>query len=222
MSEPPALRVLYRDDLVLAVNKPAGALSVPGRTAQEPSMAGLAKALAKEALPVHRLDRGTSGVLLFALGAASHRALNVSFESRKADKVYLCLVRGALAAPVRCEAALSEARKGGMRVDPAGKPARTDFTPLERFAGFTWVEARPHTGRMHQIRVHLLALGHALAFDERYGEPGDTAGLLRTPLHAASIRVPHPSGRGWLAVEAPLPDDLRDCLARLRAERRGA
>jgi RluA family pseudouridine synthase len=232
------LRVLHRDAQVLAVDKPAGALTVPGRAPAPDAARPLwerVRELAPEALPVHRLDRGTSGVLLFALGKEAHRALNAAFESRKASKVYLALVRGHLA-PQLCTLPLAEARAGAMRIaapgEPGSKQAQTDLTPLERFASFTWVEARPRTGRTHQIRVHLAALGHPLALDERYGAPGPllsrdldptAAGqpiLTRTPLHAASLRVPHPAGRGFLSIESPLPPDLAACLELLRRAKR--
>jgi RluA family pseudouridine synthase len=235
------LRILHRDELVLAIDKPAGALTVRGRgESAGPALLEQVRAVAPGAMAVHRLDRGTSGVLLFALGPAAHRALNQSFETRRAEKVYLALVKGELSAPARCDAPLVEGRAGAMRVarpgEESAKEAHTDFAPLERFAGFTWVEARPRTGRTHQIRVHLAALGYPLALDDRYGEAGplharafdashslaDQVVLARTPLHAASIRLPHPSGRGWLRVEAPLPDDLRACLDLLRAARRGS
>jgi RluA family pseudouridine synthase len=240
----PALRVLYRDELVLALDKPAGALSVPGRGDAQSETAEALSVRARElvpfALPVHRLDRGTSGVLLFALTKEAHRALNLSFESRRAEKTYLALVRGALAVETLCELALASARKGGMRVARAGEkgaqPALSAFRPVERFAGATLVEARPRTGRTHQLRVHLAALGFPLLVDERYGDarplragdlnPGaaepERIVLARTPLHAAALRVPHPSGRGWLSVEAPPPADLADCLELLRAARRAA
>ncbi len=238
-----AVRVLYRDELVIAIDKPAGVATVPGRraagsrrsdAASEEPLSAQVRAIAAEAMPVHRLDRDTSGVVLFALGKAAHRALSMAFESRRAEKTYLALCRGDLPA-TRCDLPLAEARKGGMRIaaptDPRAQPSLTEFTPLERFAGFTWVEARPRTGRTHQIRVHLAALGHPLALDPRYGDAGpiearellpgsDGVVLDRLPLHAASLRVPHPSGRGWLAVESPLPADLARCLELLRAHRR--
>lgn len=234
------LRVLHRDEQVLAVDKQPGELVVAGR-APEPGTAGplwtRVRAIAPEAMPVHRLDRGTSGVLIFALGPAAHRALSASFESRRAEKQYLALAVGDLAA-ARCELPLALARAGAMRIAAAAeegaKAARTDLAPLDRFGRFTWLLARPHTGRTHQIRVHLKALGHPLALDDRYGEPGpllardldpgaddpERTVLARTPLHASSIRVPHPSGRGWLSVESPLPADLATCLELLRAARR--
>jgi 23S rRNA-/tRNA-specific pseudouridylate synthase len=187
-------------------------------------------------LPVHRLDRDTSGVVLFALGADAHRALNAAFEGRRAEKVYFALLRGDLETERRCEAPLVAARRGSMRVAAPGegREARTDVVPLERFGSFTACACRPRTGRTHQVRVHLAALGHALAVDPRYGEPGpilrgeldpgaerpEEAALTRTPLHASSLRVPHPSGRGYLVVEAPLAEDIAAAIELLRAARR--
>lgn len=233
------MRVLYRDEMVLAVDKPAGMLTVPGRgPRQGEALSAQARAIAPGALPVHRLDRDTSGVVLFGLTRQAHRALNAAFESRRAEKTYLALVRGDLAAPVRCELPLVEGRRGSARParpgDARARSARTDVEPLERFGSATWCSCRPFTGRLHQVRVHLLASGHPLLLDPRYGEPGPVlrgdlhpgcpdpgaAALSRTPLHAAALRLPHPSGRGFLQVEAPLPEDLATALELLRAARR--
>jgi len=222
------------------VDKPAGVLTVPGRgpRQEEEALSASVRAIAPGALPVHRLDRDTSGVLLFGLTRDAHRALNAAFESRRAEKTYLALVRGDLASPARCELPLLEGRRRTMRVagpgDARGQAARTDVHPIERFGAVTWCSCRPFTGRMHQIRVHLAALGHPLLLDPRYGEPGpvlrgeldpdctepDSVVLSRTPLHAAALRLPHPSGRGFLQVEAPLPQDLATSLDLLRAARR--
>ncbi len=284
----PVVRVLYRDELVIAIDKPAGLATVPGRRAGTAGRGGAAggasgaggafgadgasasgaasaglgdedngaaeatvrsargeaeesdsllaqvRLFAPDALAVHRLDRDTSGVVVFALGRSAHRALSMAFESRRAEKTYLGLCRGEFLA-ARCDLPLTDGRRGGMRVATvAGSralPSSTEFRPLEKFAGFTWVEARPRTGRTHQIRVHLAALGHPLAIDPRYGDarviaarellPGsEGVALARLPLHAAALRVPHPSGQGWLSLEAPLPADLARCLELLRAHRR--
>jgi len=234
-----SVRLLYRDEVVLAADKPAGVLTVPGRGEEQgEALSAQVRAIAPEAIPVHRLDRDTSGVVLFALTRAAHRTLNAAFESRRAEKTYLALVRGDLAGPARCELPLVHGRRGTVRAAQQGegraRTARTDVEPLDRFGGATWCACRPLTGRTHQIRVHLAALGHPLLVDPRYGdertvlrrdlhagaaEP-DGIALQRTPLHAAAVRVPHPSGRGFLHVEAPLPDDLAGALDLLRAARR--
>jgi len=231
------LRVLHRDELVLAIDKPAGISTTPGRGREgEAALSRLVREIAEDALPVHRLDRDTSGVVLFGLGREAHRALNAAFESRRAEKVYFALVRGDLAAARRCDQALVAGRRGTMRVASAGEglEARTDVAPVERFGSFTACDCRPRTGRTHQVRVHLAALGHPLAVEPRYGDPGpllrrdldpsaprpSEPALERTPLHASSLRVPHPSGRGFLLVEAPLPRDLSEALELLRAARR--
>jgi RluA family pseudouridine synthase len=235
------MRLLYRDELVLAVDKPAGVLTIPGRTEEQGDpLSEQVRAIAPGALVVHRLDRDTSGIVLFALSRAAHRALNQAFDSRRAEKTYLALVRGDLASPARCELPLVEGRRGTMRAADAGNAralrARTDFSPIERFGTLTFCSCRPFTGRTHQIRVHLVAIGHPLLIDPRYGESRpvlrrqlcagcvdpDAVVLARTPLHAAALRIPHPSGRGFLQVEAPLPDDVASCLELLRAARRMA
>jgi tRNA pseudouridine32 synthase/23S rRNA pseudouridine746 synthase len=180
---------------------------------------------------VHRLDRGTSGVLVFARDAAAHRALNLQFERGQPRKTYLALVAGLPPAELTVDLAITAARKGRMRParpgETTGKPASTAFRlvePLPARGGrpaMALVEARPATGRTHQIRVHLLAAGHPLAFDPDYGDQvplRDAAGavvLARTPLHAARLELAHPDGRP-LSLEAPLPADLAAALALLR------
>jgi RluA family pseudouridine synthase len=232
------LRILYQDDQVVALDKPAGMLTVPGRNDPSLALSAEVKGRFPGALPVHRLDRDTSGVVLFALAREAHRALNASFESRRAEKLYLALVRGDVPTRRRIDLPLHELRRGGVRVARAGEKgaqaAETQVDPRERFGYFTLCACRPRTGRTHQIRVHLQAIGHPLAVDPRYGDAQplrvgelwrgapdpDTVVLGRTPLHAISLRVPHPRGRGWLQIEAPLADDMARCLDLLRAARR--
>jgi len=232
------VRILHQDADVLAVDKPAGVLTVPGRGANEPALSEQVRAIAPDALPVHRLDRDTSGVLLFAVTREAHRALNAAFESRRAEKTYLALVRGDLSKAERIDVALREPRRGRVRVafgtGQGARAAQTSVEPKERFGSYTFCSCRPRTGRTHQIRVHLASVGHPLACDPRYGDdrplrigdlwsgspdPG-TIVLARTPLHASAVRIPHPRGRGWLWIEAPLPDDMARCLDLLRAARR--
>jgi tRNA pseudouridine32 synthase/23S rRNA pseudouridine746 synthase len=163
--------------------------------------------------------------------AAAHRALNLQFERGEPRKTYLALVAGVPPAALTVDVAIAAGRKGRMRAafpgETGGKPASTAFRLVELFAArdgrpaMALVEARPATGRTHQIRVHLRAAGHPLAFDPDYGEAvplRDAAGALvlgRTPLHAARLELTHPGGRS-LSLEAPLPADLAAALALLR------
>jgi tRNA pseudouridine32 synthase / 23S rRNA pseudouridine746 synthase len=230
----PGIAVLFEDEAVLAVDKPAGRLVIPGRGTDETSLREELEARHGPLWVVHRLDRGTSGVLLFARTAEAHRALNLAFDRGEPRKRYLALVRGDAPAERRIEIALAPARRGRMRParpgDARGKPAATVVRRIEAFLPRPWtggplalVEALPETGRTHQIRVHLAAVGLPLALDPDYGEAAPLRGadgrllLGRTPLHAASIAVRHPLRGGPLAVEAPIPADLAAALEALRA-----
>jgi tRNA pseudouridine32 synthase/23S rRNA pseudouridine746 synthase len=223
--------VLHEDAALLVVDKPAGRLVIPGRDAAEPSLRVELAARHGPLWVVHRLDRGTSGVLVFARSAAAHRALNLQFERGEPRKTYLALVAGQPPAAFEVDAPIAAARRGRMKTveagDPRGKPARTAFRLVEVFGARSGrppcalLEARPETGRTHQIRVHLRAAGHPLAFDPDYGEEvplRDASGvvvLARTPLHAARLELAHPDG-GPLSLAAALPADLAAALAALR------
>jgi len=227
--------VLYEDDALLAVDKPAGSLVVRGREGEaEPSLVDRLSAARKERLlVVHRLDRGTSGVLLLARTAAAHKALCAAFEEGRVRKRYLALVEGTPPAEFRVDVALVPARRGKTRPakpEEVGKPSATAFRALERLGRFTLLEAAPETGRPHQIRVHLKYQGFPLAVDPLYGKRevlrrGDVGGapegevlLERTPLHAREVRLAHPLTGTELVVEAPLPADLETALRVLRGE----
>ncbi len=225
------MRVLYQDGDLLAVDKPAGWLVIPGRGAPERTLREEAEALVGRVWVVHRLDRGTSGVLLFARTAAAHRALNLAFDRQAVSKRYLAIVRGA-PPEQRVTAALAPARRGRMRParpnDPRGKAAATYLRLLEAFPArpplpaLALVEAIPETGRTHQIRVHLAVAGSPLAVDPDYGEGDplrDEAGRVlvdRTPLHAARIEVDHPATGRRLVLDAPLPEDMARTIAAAR------
>ncbi|MBX5482071.1 MAG: RNA pseudouridine synthase [Myxococcaceae bacterium] len=222
--------VLFRGRGFIAVDKPAGALVIPGRgeTPAPALKAALEAALGERLWVVHRLDRDTSGVLLFALDAPTHRALNLAFESGRVEKSYLAIARGALTEPRDVEVALVPARRGRMRParpGEAGKPARTLFRPVESFGErATLLEAQPLTGRTHQIRVHLAAIGHPLLVDHQYGAKAPftvdgTPVLTRTPLHAARLRLRRIEGVDDAEIVAPLPDDFARTLEALRQGR---
>jgi tRNA pseudouridine32 synthase / 23S rRNA pseudouridine746 synthase len=183
---------------------------------------------------VHRLDRNTTGVLVFARTAEAHRTLNVAFDRGEPEKTYLALVRGSPEPERRIDLALAPARRGKMKParpgDPRAKPSATVVRRVEVFPDRPWalgplalVEALPETGRTHQIRVHLAAAGYPLAVDPDYGEEaplrGPDGGILleRTPLHAAKLALRHPVTGGALLLEAPLPADLAAALGALRA-----
>jgi tRNA pseudouridine32 synthase/23S rRNA pseudouridine746 synthase len=224
--------VLYEDESVLAVNKPAGRLVIPGRGTDERSLREELEASHGRLWVVHRLDRGTSGVLLFARRPEAHRALNLAFDRGEPAKRYVALVRGVPPPERRIDVAIAPARRGRMRParpgDARGKRAVTLVRLLERLpspdAGgpLALVEAFPETGRTHQIRVHLAHAGFPLAVDPDYGDPGPLLGpdgsplLSRTPLHAARLEVPHPGGGRMLVIEAPWPPDLARAIGVLR------
>ncbi len=213
---------------IVAAAKPSGEPVIPARG--EPAEACLQHRLERQIgqrlFVVHRIDRDASGVVLFATTAEAHRALSMAFEARRVLKHYRAFVAGALTPPEgRLDLPLHGARKGKTR--PAapgevGQPARTDYTTLASFspAGehVTLVEARPLTGRHHQIRVHLRAAGAPILFDALYARGRTPAALAAAPcarlaLHALRIEVPLPRGDDRLVVEAPLAEDL-EALAR--------
>jgi tRNA pseudouridine32 synthase/23S rRNA pseudouridine746 synthase len=227
-------RLLLIDAALLAIDKPAGRLVIPGRAGGEPSLREELEALHGRLWVVHRLDRGTSGVLLFARTAAAHRALNLAFDRGEPRKRYLALVRGSPPDEQRIDLPIATGRKGRMRPaaagDPRGKPSATVVRRLETYPPRPWsggplalVEAFPETGRTHQIRVHLAAAGTPLAIDPDYGAAGPLLGpegatlLTRTPLHAARLALAHPLTGAAIAIEAPLPPDLAGVIAALGA-----
>jgi tRNA pseudouridine32 synthase/23S rRNA pseudouridine746 synthase len=225
--------VLFADAHLLAVDKPAGRLVIPGRGRDETSLREELEREHGKLWVVHRLDRGTTGVLVFARSADAHRTLNLAFDRGEPRKRYVALVRGHPPAERRIEVPIAPARRGRMRParpgDPRGKPSATVVRLLEAFPLRPWaggalalVEALPETGRTHQIRVHLAAAGFPLAVDPDYGDDGPLRGpraellLERTPLHAASLELGHPAHRRPLLLEAPLPADLRAAVETLR------
>lgn len=222
MSPPP---ILFEGGGLLVVDKPAGVPVIPGRSAEGPLplLQQLEAQLRRKIWVIHRLDRDTSGVLLFATDAQLHRAASMAFEEGTVHKRYLALVRGEGFRAQELSAPLVPARRSRVRVareGEEGKPARTRFRPLEVLAGATLVEAEPLTGRTHQIRVHLQHLGHPLLVDHQYGVPGPLAlpggtVLGRTPLHALELALPPLAGQPARSFTAPLPRDLAQVVVAL-------
>jgi tRNA pseudouridine65 synthase len=212
------LSVLYQDSEVVAVEKPAWAVVHPTRGARGALVVvrALAAQLDAEVFPVHRLDRQTSGVLLLARSATAAATLGAEFREERVRKTYLGLCRGALSESLRIDRPVPE---GGTH-----RPACTEVEPLEVLCGrYTFLRARPRSGRRHQIRYHLKHASHPLAGDTEYGR-GDINrffrerfGLHRLFLHAESLRVLHPTEPRFLELASPLPADLGAVLERLRA-----
>lgn len=215
--------VLYEDDDVLVLDKPAG-LAAHGGSGVSLGAIELLRAARPQARSlglVHRLDRDTSGCLLIAKKASSLRCLQAQFRAGTVEKTYLALLVGKLSAAERIVDAplYTGERRGGerhVRVDAAGKSARTRFTVERRYAGATLVRVVPLTGRTHQIRVHAASIGLPLAGDTRYGGAGNDLvqriHLRRLFLHAASLAFDSPQDERVIRVESPLPEDLTQAL----------
>lgn len=210
--------VLHEDNSLLAFDKPSG-LAVQAGSGIQRSLDGLlaafAKSNGKRPRLVHRLDQGTSGVIVAAKTQPVAAKLSEAFAGREVHKTYLALVRGRLPAEDEgvIDAPLAKVEEGGkarMIVAKAGRKgaqaARTGWRVRARAGEAALMELAPETGRMHQIRVHLMSLGCPILGDALYGE-GQT-GAPRLMLHAARLELPHPEGK-QLVLEAPVPADFR-------------
>lgn len=216
--------LLFEDDWVLALNKPVG-LAVQGGTGQTLSIDRLALGLVPAGQPaprlVHRLDRDTSGVLLMAKRASAARALAASFEGRSARKLYFALTQGVPKRRAgRIDVPLLKAGGEGqerMRGDPEGQAAETLYAVAATAASrAALVVLAPLTGRTHQIRAHLAAIGHPILGDQKYGATKGPKGMQEgLMLHAAELAVPHPEDETTLRIVAPPPPAFVEACKRL-------
>jgi tRNA pseudouridine32 synthase/23S rRNA pseudouridine746 synthase len=203
------LQILHRDAALLIAVKPAGLLSVPGKPAgaEDCLFARLAAADGAVRL-VHRLDRDTSGVMVFARSAAAQRHLGLQFERRHIGKRYVALVAGHVAEEAgQVDLPLAADwpnRPRQMVCHGRGRPARTGWAVLERGPEHTRLALFPHTGRSHQLRVHMAALGHAILGDPLYG-PAAGRDAVRLMLHAERLTMRHPEGGAETAFESSAP-----------------
>jgi tRNA pseudouridine65 synthase len=211
-----AVDVLYRDAELLVVSKPSGLLTHRGWANDRDTALTRARTLAgRHVHPVHRLDRATSGVLVFALTEAAAAALGAQLEAGDFDKRYLVLVRGITPDQLEVDYALRPLEAGP---DAARKPARSSFRRLGTFERYSLLEATPHTGRSHQLRRHLKHVSHPVLGDTRYGDGRhnrvcrERFALHRLALHAADLTFTHPRTAERLECHAPLPPDLAEPL----------
>lgn len=209
----PAPIPLYADDWLLAFDKPAGLLAVPGRGAdKQDCLSARVQAVWPDALIVHRLDMATSGILLLARGAEMQRRLSMAFAARAVDKRYVAVVAGRLAAPeaewgvIDLPLMLDWPNRPRSIVDPVrGKASVTRWRVLGQEDGNTRLELEPVTGRSHQLRVHMQALGHPILGDALYAPPPVQALSGRLLLHARRLALVHPATAGDLVLECPPP-----------------
>jgi RluA family pseudouridine synthase len=236
-SRPRRIDLLYQDDHLVAVNKPAGITTIhDAARPDERDLHEMLEALFGRLWPVHRLDRDTSGVIIFARTEASHRTLSEWFEGRDVTKIYHAIVVGSppwtertADAPLRVDGD----RRHRTVVDAVrGKPAVTHFRVLQRLKRYALVEARPETGRTHQIRVHAALLGHPIAADDLYGDgrpiflsqlkrdyrstsPEELPLMGRVALHAWQLILNHPATGELLELHAPYAKDFNATINQL-------
>jgi 23S rRNA pseudouridine1911/1915/1917 synthase len=227
------LDVLYEDDAVLVINKPAGTVVHPGSGRatgtlaaalihRYPELVGVG-AEQRSGL-VHRLDKDTSGAILVARTDEAFDALTAQLRRREIGRTYTALVEGGQGAPtgtVEAPIGRDPSRPTRRTVTHGGKHARTHFEVIHYFDAFdaSLLEVRLETGRTHQIRVHMAAIGHPVAGDLTYGAVRKDLGSPRTFLHASRLEFTHPVTGGRVRVEAPLPSDLAGVLSSLERSR---
>ncbi|WP_288344672.1 bifunctional tRNA pseudouridine(32) synthase/23S rRNA pseudouridine(746) synthase RluA [uncultured Pseudoalteromonas sp.] len=203
----PYLSIVYQDDDLLIVNKPSGLLTVPGK---DPKHADCLISRVNRVFPtakiVHRLDMATSGIICLAMHKEAHRNLSIQFQDRKTAKRYIARVFGKLEQqtgsvdlPLICD---WPNRPKQMVDHDNGKPSLTHFKVLEREQNATRVELTPITGRSHQLRVHMLSLGHPILGDKLYAHPEAFAMAPRLQLHAEMLTLAHPVSGETLIFEA--------------------
>jgi RluA family pseudouridine synthase len=210
------LSVLYEDNFLIAINKENGISVIPGRgdTSSPPLVQIVEKLVSKKMYVVHRLDKETSGVVLFAKDAATHRLLNAQFEKREIQKQYLAVVLGIPESEGVIESPIFEFGSGRMGIDKRGKPAKTEFKMIESFSNTCLLNVFPVTGRRHQIRVHLYSQGFPILGDSIYGNPRPIGGFSRLMLHAQQITFTHSDGQ-LRTINAPVNDGWKEVLFKI-------
>jgi 23S rRNA pseudouridine1911/1915/1917 synthase len=229
--------IVFENDDFIAINKPAGLLSIPDRTQSETSLKDILINKYGNIFTVHRIDKDTSGLIVFAKNEVAHKFLSQAFEERKVEKYYQGIVHGSPAAKsATIDAPISEhpLHKGLMTVHRNGKPSVTDYVVIEDHKSFSLLQFQLHTGRTHQIRVHCKNMGHPLACDELYGDgkpillsalkkkfrlskhdEEERPMLNRLALHSYRLKFTDADGNAY-ELTAELPKDMRALLQQLK------
>ena len=242
--------MIFENNDFIVLNKPSGLLSIPDREGKEISLKKLLQEkYARPDDPVgrgeifttHRLDKGTSGLIVFAKNEVAHKVLSQQFENRQTEKIYLGLIMGSLMNKKgRIDSPVMEhpVKKGLMVINRKGKEALTDYEVLEDFGIYTWARFQIYTGRTHQIRVHMKDIGHPVACDGLYGdgtpvllssikhnfklskkEEEERPILNRLALHASQLKFEGPDNKSY-EFEAPVPKDLKATLQQLSKKKK--
>ena len=236
-----APEIIFENNHFVAVNKPAGLLSIADREGKELSLKEWLQKKYDRIYTVHRLDKETSGLILFAKEEAAHRFLCGAFEDRTVNKYYLGIVGGTLAEKektIELEIMEHPYKKGTMITHHKGKSAHTRYRVMEEYGKFSFLEFQISTGRTHQIRVHMKAVGHPIVCDPIYGDPSpvlvssfkrayklsgndeeERPILQRLALHAHRLEFADPDGTRH-NLEAPLPKDMRALLQQLQKHKK--
>ena len=232
--------LIYEDEHILIVNKPAGLLTIPDRiNPDKPNLVGALQRKFGKVMVVHRLDRETSGILCFARDEASHRHLSIQFEKHTVDKFYMALLDGVLhheEGEVNKPIGEHPTIPGKMAIINSGKPSLTFYRAVERFNRFTLAEVLIKTGRTHQIRIHMQSVGYPLAIDAVYGKRSaimlseikgkkyhsgkfseeERPIMSRSALHSFRLRIDHPHTGERVEFTTELPKDFAALLSQLR------
>ncbi|MGB8192495.1 MAG: RluA family pseudouridine synthase [Chitinophagaceae bacterium] len=229
--------IIFENEQFVVLNKPAGLLSIPDRMGKDISLKLLLLEKYDHIFTVHRLDRDTSGLIVFAKDEATHKLLSQQFEERTTNKIYAGFALGSVtpkSGQIDSPIAEHPGKKGTMMVHRKGKPSFTEYKVVEEFGVYSWMEFKILTGRTHQIRVHMQSIGHPIACDPVYGDgkpvfisglkknyklsralDEETPMLNRLALHAFRLEFLDADGTKR-SFEAPLPKDLRALLQQLR------
>ena len=234
--------IIFEDDDLIALNKPSGLLSIPDREGKEISLKSLLQEKYENIFTFHRLDKDTSGLIVFAKNETMHRHLSIQFEERQTEKIYAGLVIGSPASQkgsIDLPIAENMVTRGTMIINRRGKQSLTDYEVQESFGSYSWMQFRIHTGRTHQIRVHMKDMGHPIVCDALYGdgkplllsslkskfklsksELEERPILNRLALHAFKLSFTKPNGEK-VELQADLHKDLKATLQQLSKWKKG-